>query len=350
MRGDLEQIVSAGKRATDLSRQLLAFSRRQVLQPRVIDLGVTLTGMTRMLARVIGEDIDLSVYAPREVGLVHVDPGQIEQVVLNLVVNARDAMPQGGKLRIEVAKVDLDETYAASHLEARPGPHVMLTIADTGVGMDKATRARIFEPFFTTKPPGKGTGLGLATVFGIVKQSGGNIWVYSEPGKGSVFKIYLPRSGQAADTVTSKPPPRSYRGMETILLVEDDEQVRKLACSILQRSGYHVIDAASGGDALIVCEQYQGEIHLLVTDVVMPRMSGGELAERVARMRPTTRVLFTSGYADDAIVQHGVLHARVPFVQKPLLPAIFLAKVRDVLDESRDGDVSNARTGGVPAS
>jgi len=333
MRADLEQIARAGHRAEDLTRQLLAFSRQQVLEPKVVNFNEAIAGMAKMLNRLIGEDIELNVLPGRGLGMVFVDPTQIEQVVLNLVVNARDAMPRGGKLTIESGDVELDENYASEHWGVEPGAYVMLSVSDTGTGMDQATQARIFEPFFTTKPRGKGTGLGLSTVFGIVKQSGGGIWVYSEPGKGTTFKIYLPRAtnlvqGQERTQVV----PTTLRGVETILLTEDDQQVRELACAILRKNGYHVIEAATPGDALLICEQYTGAIHLLLTDVVMPRIGGRQLWDRLAPLRPGMKVLFMSGYADDAIIHHGVLSSEFAFVQKPLMPTMLLAKLRSVLD------------------
>jgi len=336
MRPDLEQIARAGGRAADLTRQLLAFSRQQVMQPKVVNFNDAITGMAQMLSRLIGEDIELTLLPGRGLGTVFVDPTQLEQVVLNLVVNARDAMPRGGKLTIESGDVDLDHDYASEHLGVEAGPYVMLSVSDTGMGMDHTTQARIFEPFFSTKERGKGTGLGLSTVFGIVKQSGGSIWVYSELGEGTTFKIYLPRAASKAKTQEPKSvPPGTLRGVETILLTEDDAQVRELACAILRKHGYHVIEAPTGGDALLICEQYKGAIHLLLTDVVMPRIGGRQLWERLAPLRPGMKVLFMSGYTDDAIIHHGVLSSEFAFVQKPLMPGQLLAKLRSVLDDQR---------------
>ncbi len=336
MRDDLEQIIRAGRRAHDLTRQMLAFSRQQVLQPRVVDINRTVGATTRMLKRLIGEDIELTLNTAARSPNVFVDPGQIEQVLMNLVLNARDAMPQGGKLTIETSNLSFDDRYASEHLGVSPGKHIMLSVTDTGLGMDESVRSRIFEPFFTTKEKGKGTGLGLSTVFGIVKQSGGSIWVYSEPGQGTAFKIYLPEVDAAKTPVTAEASAENrQRGTETVLLVEDDPQVRTLAHTILGRHGYQVLQAASGEEALAQCERHQGPIQLLLTDVIMPRMSGRELAERIAKLRPDTRILFMSGYTDDAIVHHGVLSSEMSFVQKPILPGPLLAKIREVLDRPR---------------
>ncbi|HYQ01965.1 MAG TPA: PAS domain S-box protein [Polyangiaceae bacterium] len=338
IRADIEQIAQAGKRAAELTRQLLAFSRQQVLQPKLISLNDAISTMTQMLQRLIGEDIDLAVLFAPNIGAVFVDPSQLEQVLLNLVVNARDAMPRGGKLTIETGELELDGGYAAKHLDVAPGSYVMLSVSDTGAGMDAETQARIFDPFFTTKEKGRGTGLGLSTVFGIVKQSGGSIWVYSELGHGSTMKIYLPRahSGPTARRAEGTgATPANTRGTETVLLVEDNADVRTLVCSILRRSGYRVLEAATSGEALLICEQYDEHIHLLLTDVVMPNMSGRELWERLEPLRPTTKVLFMSGYTDDAIIRHGVLSSSVAFIQKPLTPGSLISKLREVLDSPK---------------
>jgi PAS domain S-box-containing protein len=333
LRDLIEEIRKAGTAAAGLTRQLLAFSRKQVLVPIVLDLNVLLVEMEKMLGRLLGEDVDLAVCPGQALWRVKVDAGQMEQVILNLAVNARDAMPQGGKLTIETANVVLDDTYVTAHAEARPGEHVVLAVSDTGSGMDSGTRDRIFEPFFTTKGPEKGTGLGLATVYGIVKQSGGHIEVYSEPGHGSTFKVYLPRDGEEASSDKARSPlTGTPRGTETVLLVEDEEGVRSLARQVLESNGYTVLEASHGGEALRTWERYTAPIHLLITDVVMPNMSGRQLAERLLELRPGMKVLYLSGYMDDAIVRHGILRANTPFLQKPFTPDTLAQKVREVLD------------------
>ena len=337
VRADLQEIQTAGLLAVTLTRRLLAFGRQQVLQPKVVDLCRIIVALEGMLRRLVGEEVEVVTEFAPECGKVLVDPGQMEQVVMNLVVNARDAMPEGGKLTIDAAEVLLDDDFAAEHLGVTAGPHVLLAVSDTGVGMDEATLARMFEPFFTTKELGKGTGLGLATVFGIVKQSGGIIQVLSEPNRGTTVNVYFPMVDRSALVRSSAPPPNNatLHGSETILLVEDDEQVRVLARTILRRYGYDVLDAQSGGDALLLCEQYSSPIHLLLTDVVMRRMSGRELAERLLKVRPDMRVLYMSGYTDDAVVRHGIFYSKVAFIQKPITPEPLVRKVREALDSMR---------------
>jgi two-component system cell cycle sensor histidine kinase/response regulator CckA len=336
-RGDVEEILRAGLRAAELTRQLLMFSRQQVLEPRILDLNDVLTSMDKMFQRILGADVDLVSLPTQLLGRVHADRSSVEQIFMNLVLNARDAMPTGGKLTMETANVVLDAAYAEAHLGVKAGPYVMLGVTDTGTGIEKAILTRIFEPFFTTKERGKGTGLGLSTVFGVVQQSGGSVWVYSEVGKGTTFKVYLPRADAAVEVARVSEPPRRLRGSETILLVEDDYQVRVVARDILRRSGYHVIDARNAGDALLHSEKEPGTIHLLLSDVVMPQMSGPELAKRLAVGRPEMRVLCMSGYTDDSIVRHGVLEAHFAFLQKPITPETLTTKVREVLDEPHEG-------------
>jgi nitrogen-specific signal transduction histidine kinase/CheY-like chemotaxis protein len=329
----LTEILKLGERATNLTRQLLAFSRKQVLQPQVVSLNALLIELRMLLGRLIGEDIELVLKPGPELGLAKVDPGQFEQAVINLAVNARDAMPQGGRLVIETRDADLDEGHAAGLPEVRPGRYVLVSVSDTGQGMDEATRARIFEPFFTTKGPGKGTGLGLAMVYGFVKQSGGHVEVASEPGRGATFNVYLPR---AEETV---PWARSAQGLltvpqgtETVLVVEDEDAVRNLARLTLQSNGYTVLEARDGYEAVWVAQQHPGPIHILVTDLVMPRMSGRQLADLLARARPQTRILFMSGHTDETVLRHGVVEASVAFLQKPFRPTDLARKVREVLD------------------
>ncbi len=319
-------------RATALTRQLLAFSRKQVLQPKVVAINELVSRSMELLTRLIGEDIDLAFVPAPEAGRVHVDRGQLEQVIVNLVVNARDAMPDGGRLTIETANTALDAGYASHHVDVTPGRYVMLVVSDTGTGMSAEVQARIFEPFFTTKEPGKGTGLGLATVYGIVKQSGGHVRVYSEPGTGTTFKIYLPRTDAATQEERAPAVGAAPHGTETVLLVEDEADVRSLAREILEGFGYAVLEAGSPTEAIVIAERHAGTIDLLLTDVIMPRMSGRALAAAIAVSRPETRILFISGYADDAIIRHGVLEPGMHFLEKPFTPHTLAVKVRAVLD------------------
>ncbi|MCL4301117.1 MAG: PAS domain S-box protein [Anaerolineae bacterium] len=330
---DLEQIRRAAERAAALTRQLLAFSRKQMLAPTTLDLNDLMTNLHKMLGRLIGEDINLVLVLQPGLWTVKADPGQIEQVIINLAANARDAMPIGGMLTIETRNVHLDDSYLKTHPEAPTGSCVMLAVTDTGHGIDASSRAHVFEPFFTTKEVGQGTGLGLATAYGIIKQSGGDILVYSEVGHGTTFKIYLPASETVPDVVVPRTPPVSHAGTETILLVEDEEEVRNLVGRTLQGAGYTVLEARHGGEALSLAGQYQEPIDLLLTDVIMPQMSGRELAEQLTVFRPRMKVLFISGYTDDAVVRHGVLAAEVEYLSKPFSPSLLVSKVRQVLDK-----------------
>jgi two-component system, cell cycle sensor histidine kinase and response regulator CckA len=330
----LTEIKKAGERAAALTRQLLAVSRKQPLEPKVLDLNEVVGGCEKMLKRLVGEDVDLAAVLDPALGRVKTDPGQIEQVLMNLVVNARDAMPQGGKLTIETANVALDRSYCRLHAGVKPGRYVMLAVSDTGCGMDEQTQARIFEPFFTTKEPGKGTGLGLAMVYGFIKQSEGHVYVYSEPGHGTTFKIYLLEvepvrvSGQLSAAIDTAP-----RGSETVLVVEDEAEVRAFTRHVLEGCGYTVLEAAHGGEAILLVEQHHGPVHLLVSDVVMPEMGGRRLAERMIALKPGIKVLYVSGYTPDAVVRHGVVESEAAFLQKPFAPGVLARKVREVLDQ-----------------
>lgn len=329
---DLEQINKAGRRAASLTSQLLAFGRKQVMQPVVLDLNSAIKNMSSLLRRLIREDIEFSTLTQTELGLVNADPGQVQQIVMNLVVNARDAMPQGGKLTVETANVDFDENYILKNPIMKQGSYVMLAISDNGVGMDAVTQAHLFEPFFTTKERGKGTGLGLSTVYGIVKQSNGFIWVYSEPGKGSTFKVYFPRvEGKAPQTREEIKLATDYRGTETVLIVEDEAAVRSLASRILSERGYRILEAANGMEALSTAREFEGEIHLVLTDVIMPGMSGASLISKLEVDRPGIRALYISGYTDNTIVHHGILDSNVAYLQKPFTVESLTRKVREVL-------------------
>jgi two-component system cell cycle sensor histidine kinase/response regulator CckA len=330
---DLSEIVKAAQRAADLTRQLLAFSRKQVLELRVIDLNRVVSNTHKILRRLIGEDVELVMSLKERLSSVKADTGQIEQVLLNLAVNSRDAMPKGGNLTIETSEVELDESYSTFHFDVPPGPYVVLAVSDTGTGMDAKTLSHVFEPFFTTKEAGKGTGLGLSTVYGVVKQSGGHVTAHSEPGVGTTFRIYLPRVEDAPETDHGSPAHAALvGGTETVLVVEDEEAVRRLACRALEAQGYTVLSAAGAREAIRLCEEHAGKIHLMLTDVVMPGVSGRDLARSAAAIRPSLKVLFMSGYTDDAIVHHGVLDAGTPFLQKPFTPCSLAQKVRWVLD------------------
>lgn len=341
----IEEIRKAGDRAKSLTHQLLAFSRKQVLEPRVLDLNMVVKNVETMLQRLIGEDIRLTAALDPTISLVKVDPGQLEQIIINLAVNARDAMPQGGSLTVETCNAEVNEAYCREHPGCQPGHYVMLSMTDTGCGMTPEVQAHIFEPFFTTKERGKGTGLGLATVYGIVKQSNGYIAVYSEPEQGTSVKVYLP---QVREPLPTERPFREVglipHGNETVLLVEDDRAILAFAQEILESCGYSVITAADGREAVRLADAYREPIHLLVSDVVMPHMSGRLVAEQVATLKPGIGVLFISGYADDAVFRHGIVQSETHFLQKPFLPHQLAQKVREVLDDGRDP------FGGAPAN
>jgi two-component system cell cycle sensor histidine kinase/response regulator CckA len=342
-RSAVEQIMKAGERAATLTRQLLSYSRRQVLQPKLLNINQLVIGMEAMLRRLIGEDIEFRFAPGREIGQVNADPGQIEQVIMNLAVNARDAMPRGGILTIETSGAELDEHYTATHPAMKPGRYVVLVVGDNGSGMDAETRAHLFEPFFTTKAQGQGTGLGLTTVFGIVKQSGGGMDVSTEIGKGTSVKVYLPRFDQPAASETDAPEAQAVRGSETILLVEDEEQVRNLVRDTLRREGYHVLDAPSAAEARRIAAAHKGVIHLLIADVVMPKEGGRELAASMTRRRPALKVLFMSGYTDQAAVDGCLQTGKSGFIQKPFTPAALSSKVREIL--GKNGETSHGAGG-----
>jgi PAS domain S-box-containing protein len=332
LRGYAEEIHKAAERASALTNQLLAFSHRQIMQPRVIDVNAVIAQTENMLRRLLGEDIELVMNLAPDAGNIHSDPHHIEQAIVNLAVNARDAMPLGGRITIETSNAAIDETYAKTHIGVQPGDFVMIAVSDTGHGMDSATRQKIFEPFFTTKPRGKGTGLGLATVYGMVKQSGGDIWVYSEPGQGTIFKLYFPRVAEPVSPGTSEEPVHTPPdAAETLLLVEDETQVRELEVRMLKQLGYHVLAAANGQEALEVSRAYQGKISLLVTDVVMPNMSGKQVADDLLSRRPALKVLYLSGYTANTIGHHGVLDSSVDFLTKPFTREALARKVREIL-------------------
>jgi signal transduction histidine kinase len=329
----VDKVVSSSQRAATLVRQLLTFSRKQIVEPQILDLNSVMTDIDKMLRRIIGEDIELKTILQPYLWSVKADPAQIEQVIVNLAVNARDAMPDGGRITIETTNTVLDESYTADHLNVKPGQYILLAVSDTGIGMTEEVKTHLFEPFFTTKEEGKGTGLGLATTYGIVKQSGGDIWVYSEVGQGSTFKIYLPRVEVAAKSVVSSEVEVTIpRGNETILLVEDDPEVRTLTRLILHGQGYTLLEAVNGQEALLLFSRYSGPIHLVLTDVIMPGLNGKALIQQLRQTQPQIKILFMSGYTDNVIAQHGVLDPGLAFLQKPFSPAILARKVREVLD------------------
>jgi len=332
MRDHLKSIDEASRRASALTRQLLAFSRKQVLQPRVFSLNTLIVDLDKMLRRMISEDIEIETVTDSNLGATKADPGQIEQVVMNLVVNARDAMPNGGRITIETANVELDEDYVHSHAGARAGPHVMLAVSDTGEGITSEVLPHIFEPFFTTKEVGKGTGLGLSTVYGIVRQSGGNVWVYSQPGRGTTFKVYLPRVDEPSAVSTEKSQRAASSGAETVLLVEDEPALRDLIKIALTGSGFTVLDVGNPVDAITLCKNHSAPLHLLLTDVIMPGMDGPSLAKLVLEQRPDIKVLYMSGYATNFIMHDGVVDPGTNFLEKPFHPRALLNKVREVLD------------------
>ncbi len=327
-------IQIAASRAASLTHQLLAFARRQIIEPKIISLNELVLNVEKLLHRLIGEDIELLVKPDPNLGAVRADPSQFEQIVVNLTVNARDAMPGGGKITLETANLIADEEYARQHVGVSPGEYVMMSVSDTGSGMPPDVVTQIFEPFYTTKSVGKGTGLGLATCYGIVKQAGGHIWVYSEEGMGATFKVFMPRVYEEQDSSDAEKEPKSQGGSETILLVEDEQMVRDIAASILESNGYFVLQSLDGEEARQIAADHVGQIHLLVTDVVMPHMNGSQLADMIRTARPETKTLFLSGYTDETIIHHGILEPGVAFMQKPFTTDMLLRKVRDVLDEA----------------
>ncbi|MCG3206958.1 MAG: Sensor histidine kinase RcsC [Anaerolineae bacterium] len=331
---NLEEIVKASERAANLTRQLLAFSRKQIIQPVALNLNDSISDISKMLQRLIGEDVELVTLPGKDLGTIKADPGQIEQILMNLAINSRDAMPHGGKLTIETANVYLDQTYTSQHIDVKPGQYVLLAVSDTGIGMDAETQARIFEPFFTTKDKEKGTGLGLATVYGIVKQNSGHVWVYSELGRGTTFKVYLPQFKRAAILAGQQYQTQSIAdGTETILVIEDEAPVRKLVYYTLQEKGYTVLEAENGHEAVQLCRQYQEPIHLILTDVVMPGgLVGSQLIQQLLSLHPEMKVLYMSGYPDRSIIHHGILADGSAFLQKPFTPTNLTRKVRTVLD------------------
>ncbi len=337
LRTEIEEIKKAGERAASLTRQLLAFSRKQIVQPKILDINELLTDIKKMLGRLIGDNIELLTISDPALWRVEIDSGQIDQIIINMVVNARDAMPQGGKLTIETANVELDDTYFRDRgVESAHGLYVMLAVSDTGSGMDKKTMEHIFEPFFTTKEVGKGTGLGMSTVYGIIKQNNGFVWVYSEPGQGSTFKVYLPKIKGVADPEGKEQTPADdLSGSGTVLIVEDNDGLRKLAQEVLQNYGYRLLVAENGEDALRVSQEHNGPIHLLLTDVVMPKMGGKKLAERLQPLYPRMKVIYMSGYTDNAIVHHGVLAPELNFLEKPFTPERLARKVWEALDDEK---------------
>jgi PAS domain S-box-containing protein len=334
LRFEVEEIRKAGKRAASLTRQLLAFSRKQVLQPKVLNLNTIISNVGNLLKRLIGEDIELETFLAEELGSVKADPGQVEQILMNLAINSRDAMPGGGKLTLETSNLEIKEDYIREKAFVRAGLYVCLAVSDTGCGMDDATKSRLFEPFFTTKEVGKGTGLGLATVYGIVKQSGGYIWCYTEINRGTTFKIYFPRVEEKAEALPRKPnfTMNALRGTETVLVVEDEEAVRQLVSNILEMKGYNVLQASNGAKALELSEHHKGPIHLVVTDIVMPGMTGPEVAKKISEKRSDVKIVFVSGYSDGAIAHQGLLDGDVAYIEKPFGIEILAQKVREVLD------------------